>query len=78
MIESFRLTNINETVLNKEELPDSQSEQVTPRTDDRVLILNRRFAMGEITEQESSKNAKNIGKLTYKDYSLLPLYIMVS
>ena len=34
MIESFQLTNINETVLNKEELPDSQSEQVTPRTDD--------------------------------------------
>ena len=61
MIESFQLTNINETVLNKEELPDSQSEQVTPRTDDPVLILNKRFAMGEITEQEYQRMRKILG-----------------
>ncbi len=58
MIQSFQLANTNETVSNKEELPDAQSEQVTCITDDPLLILARRFAMGEITADEYQRMRK--------------------
>ena len=58
MIQSFQLSNSSETVSNNTELPEAQTEQVTPSSDDPLLILKRRFAIGEITEEEYQRMRK--------------------
>lgn len=58
MIKSFQLANSCETVSNNTELPDAQTEQVTASSEDPLLILKRRFAFGEITEEEYQRMRK--------------------
>jgi uncharacterized membrane protein len=58
MLQSFQLANSSKTVSNITESSNAHTQQDTPTADDPAVILKRRFAIGEITEEEYQRMRK--------------------